>query len=262
MTDLLTATIGATQDQDAEDGFLAWLLLLGQQDNLPVNIPPGSDAVAVADMIRTCVAENHFAGRDNATVLDVAAHIGYCSDTGTLPAQWVRNGLLQAHRGFLRGERTVRTSFCTHCDAPFPEEPDIDPKDVAFYERALQAEPKLQAVDRVVTTFIKLVRPTDELCHGCIWDLMIKPLVRPWIGNGRGYMPKQAKDPDPEAPAWQIIPASEIMMEAPVRAETETEKWLRTSQAWDGFTRVLLERLEEADPANGHGIGRKQRLVT
>ena len=37
---------------------------------------------------------------------------------------------------------------------------------------------------------------------------------------------------------------------------TDTEKWLRTSEAWDAFTRPLLARLWDADPGNGHGIGR------
>jgi hypothetical protein len=41
-----------------------------------------------------------------------------------------------------------------------------------------------------------------------------------------------------------------------IPAETETEKWLRSSEAWDAVTRPLLARLYEADPANGCGIRR------
>ena len=42
----------------------------------------------------------------------------------------------------------------------------------------------------------------------------------------------------------------------PSEPTTENERWLRTTEAWDAFTNVLLERLEKADPGNGHGIGR------
>jgi hypothetical protein len=115
-------------------------------------------------------------------------------------------------------------------------------------------------VEKVVDTFIKLVRPTDELCHACVWELIVKPLVSPWVGNGRGYPTEQAKDPDPTGERFlRAISAADWIKNQPDRApaETETEKWMRTSEAYDAFTDVLLARLYEADPANGHGIGRK-----
>src|SRR5215211_6158798 len=94
-----------TDNQDPEGGFLAWLLLLGEQYGLPVNIPAGEygDAFRVADQLRQCRDAGHLTGTERWTVLDVAAHIGWCSDAGSLPAVWVRSGLDMAHRGFLAG---------------------------------------------------------------------------------------------------------------------------------------------------------------
>jgi hypothetical protein len=166
--------------------------------------------------------------------------------------------LMQAHAEFLRGAGSVRTSFCTHCDAPVPTAPELSSERKAAYERVLAAEPRLRKVVRVVDALIQFVRPTDEMCYGCLWTGMIKPLTSPWLGYGRGYVPESAKDPDPatDFPRLVVTPASEIMMRAPTKAETDTEKWLRSSEAWDAFTKVLIDRLYEADPANGCGIKR------
>lgn len=87
---------------------------------------------------------------------------------------------------------------------------------------------------------------------------MIKPLISPLIGWGRGYPPKSAKDPRPEGVSWEIVNLGDVLREADpkVPAETNTEEWLRTSEPYSGFTTVLLNRLYEADPANGCGIRR------
>jgi hypothetical protein len=56
-----------------------------------------------------------------------------------------------------------------------------------------------------------------------------------------------------------LIARAEAAEEADPRRKarrTDTERWLRSSEAFDAFTDVLLCRLSEADPANGHGIGR------
>jgi hypothetical protein len=82
---------------------------------------------------------------------------------------------------------------------------EIDPDDMAAYERALKAEPRLKSVVRVVSALTEFVRPTDELCYGCTWETMIKPLISPLIGWGRGYPPKSAKDPRPEGVSWEIV---------------------------------------------------------
>lgn len=190
-------------------------------------------------------------------MLDVAAHIGLCTGKGRMPADRVRDGLGKAHAEFLRGAGSVRTTSCTHCDAPPATEPELSPEAAAAFERALKAEPRLRAVVRIVNVLRLLVRPTDQMCHGCLWEIVIKPLVKPWIGWGRGYLPRQAKNPDPDG-GWRlrVQTAAEVMREHPIPAETETEKWLRTSEAWNAVTQVLNDRLYKYDPANGCGVGR------
>lgn len=127
------------------------------------------------------------------------------------------------------------------------------------YERALAAEPGLRAIVTAVDALCALVRPSDTLCHGCVWDAIVKPLATPLIGWERGYPPKTAKDPSPDR-GWRITSGADLMAEWKeaekhrIPATTDTEKWLRTSEAWDAFTTVLLDRLETADPGNGHGI--------
>jgi hypothetical protein len=162
---------------------------------------------------------------------------------------------------FLRGSGSVRTSFCAHCDAPVPAALELSPERKAAYERVLAAEPRLRAVVRVVDALIQFVRPTDEMCHGCLWEVMVKPLTSPLVGYGRGYPPTSAKDPDPSGELELVFQSAADLLREPdprIPAETQTEKWLRTSEAFDAFTDPLLKRLYEADPANGCGIKRVQ----
>lgn len=249
-------SVTVTESQDAEGGFLAWLLLLGQQEDVAVDLPPGDDALAVAGQVRQCVDDGHLTGAERWTVLDVAAHIGWCSDAGTLPASWVRSGLDTAHRVFL-ARVGGSPSFCPQCDAPVPAQPDLDPEAMAAYERALTAEPDLRAVVRAVDALLALVRPSDQLCHGCVWTTIVKPMCTPLIGSDRGHLPGQAADPDPDG-HLRAVDLGEVIDRLGRRPEpeTETERWLRSGEAWDAFTGVLLRRIESADPANGCGIGR------
>lgn len=126
------------------------------------------------------------------------------------------------------------------------------------YERVLEAEPQLRVAVRVVDALTALVRPDDELCHGCVWELILKKIVTPYVGWERGYPPEEAADPNPDGSSWlpQPIDLAALMAQEDARPEptTETERWLRTSEAYDGFTSVLLSRLYDADPANGCGI--------
>ena len=50
------------------------------------------------------------------------------------------------------------------------------------YQRALNAEPALQPVVDLVDALCALVRPSDRLCSGCVWERIVKPMVRPLIG--------------------------------------------------------------------------------
>lgn len=113
---------------------------------------------------------------------------------------------------------------------------------LAAYERALAAEPQLEAVVRVVDALLLIDdEKSDELDH---WGI-IKPLIVPWLGYQRGTIPVNAQDT--EAPSTPKIRGVEELVQAnrprPVPAATEIEKWLRTEEAYDAFTDVLLSRL-------------------
>jgi hypothetical protein len=126
------------------------------------------------------------------------------------------------------------------------------------YRRALDAEPRLQPIERIVDVLCSIVRPNDQMCAGCVWELIVKPLTSNLVGWGRGYPTKQAKDPTPDAPPFEVLAASDILKRTKSRPtpESETEAWMRTTEAWDAVTNTWLTKLDKADPANGHGIGR------
>ncbi|PQP24139.1 hypothetical protein [Rhodococcus opacus] len=146
-----------------------------------------------------------------------------------------------------------------------PTDNSADTSDL--FERALRAEPKLQALDKMVRSFERLApeRVSDDdldaglgvpMCGGCIWDLILKPLTKPWLGWDRGDHPEEAED-NPNS--WKAIDITALLALPPTPstpATTETEKWLRTTEAWDVVTEVWIKRLNDADPDNGHGIGK------
>ena len=128
----------------------------------------------------------------------------------------------------------------------------------ADYHRALNAEPRLQPAVALVDALTVLVRPSDRVCAGCVWTGILKPMVSRLIGYGRGYPPKVAPNPRFGPRRLVVVSMADALaqLERRVPADTETERWLRTSEAWDAFNRPLLARLHAADPGNGHGIGR------
>lgn len=128
-----------------------------------------------------------------------------------------------------------------------------------LYEKALAAEPKLRALDLAVRTMAALVRPGDRMCSGCAWSRIVKPLARPLIGNERGTVPTNAKDRRRGDDGWSmsVIPASLLKGPDMTPADTATERWLRSMEAWDAVTGTWLRLLQAADPTNGHGIGRR-----
>lgn len=140
---------------------------------------------------------------------------------------------------------------------PLPDLGDTE-RDRA-YRRALDAEPQLQPAVRVVDALCALVRADDYLCHACVWESIVKPLVDPWVGWDRGYLPQQASDAPRDT--WEPINLTDYLKhtrdDRKLPADTDTERWLRTSEAFDAFTGVLIDRLYAADPGNGHGIGRQ-----
>jgi len=128
----------------------------------------------------------------------------------------------------------------------------------APYSRALAAEPGLKAVESLVDALCRLVRPEDTFCAGCAWERIVKPLLVPLVGWGREALLEQAADPSGEdVTAEWIGPQREV---APP-ATTETEKWLRSSAAYDAVTDAWIAQLEKADPGNGHGIARGRQSV-
>jgi hypothetical protein len=143
------------------------------------------------------------------------------------------------------------------------------------YKRAVEAEPRLRHVERMVKAQVLYIRPGDTFCHGCYWDAILKPLVTPLVGWGRGEPHEDAEDPHPsgkrvmhvtgggesrveEKDNYLVITTSWdeafARMDAEPEPTTATEKWLRSSDAWDTVTDHLLAIVERADPANGHGF--------
>ena len=120
--------------------------------------------------------------------------------------------------------------------------PPVSAETMAAYERVLEAEPKLEAVVRVVDALLLIDdEKGDDLDH---WGI-IKPLIVPWLGYQRGTVPVNAADAtDTSTP--QVKSVGELArtnLPRPVPAATETEKWLRSEEAYDAFTDVLLARL-------------------
>ncbi|MFC8408548.1 hypothetical protein ACFUG9_34035 [Streptomyces griseoincarnatus] len=132
------------------------------------------------------------------------------------------------------------------------------------YERALNADRRLRALADVVNALCEFIRPADTMCSGCAWDSLVKPLATPLIGWERGYPSEPAPDPEVGG-GWKFVSGSDwlAVFEAAEKdrtpATTDTEKWLRTSEAWDAYCGELIRRLGAADPANGHGIHRHRR---
>jgi len=120
--------------------------------------------------------------------------------------------------------------------------PSVSAATRAAYERALTAEPQLEAVVKVVDALLLIDDDkSDELDH---WGI-IKPLIVPWLGYQRGTVPLNAPDaPTSSTPKVKSVgELARTNLPRPVPATTETEKWLRSEEAYDAFTDVLLARL-------------------
>lgn len=130
---------------------------------------------------------------------------------------------------------------------------------VDAFARAVAADPRLRALDALVDALCTLVRSGDVMCSGCVWEEIVKPLASDAIGWERGYRPEHADDA-PRTLASRMMTFSQLQASVDARkpqpATSETEKWLRTSDAWDAVTDMWIRRLQVADPANGHGIAR------
>ena len=96
------------------------------------------------------------------------------------------------------------------------------------YREALRADLRLSSIDDMVNAMCAAVGPDDLMCHGCVWEHIVKPRAQNAIGWNR--RPGKQKHPD------------------------EVEAWLRSSHAWDTVTDAWLHKLIKADPGNGHGL--------
>jgi hypothetical protein len=94
-----------------------------------------------------------------------------------------------------------------------------------------------------------------------VWEEIVKPLTTPLVGWGRGRHDK-AREGEAERGFFfenlgdvmrEIDEEDELLKKYPIGPN---EQWLRTSQAYNAFTNVILSRLQHADPGNGHGIAR------
>ena len=92
------------------------------------------------------------------------------------------------------------------------------------------------------------------MCAGCVWETILKPLVLPLVGWERGYPDAEAQDPVPGEPLFKVYSAAELLAEADedelrrIPATTDTERWLRTMEAYDAVTDVLLGAPERGRP--------------
>jgi hypothetical protein len=136
--------------------------------------------------------------------------------------------------------------------------------------RALAADPAIAALDLAIAGLCVSAREADgPFCAGCAWTRIIKPLALPLVGWERGRSAIEARDP---GSSWAEIDLTPYLDRPPLRdrlltqdqlaelepprstATTETERWLRSQEAWDVVTRAWMARLQEADPGLGHGL--------
>lgn len=134
---------------------------------------------------------------------------------------------------------------------------DVD--DERDYRRALAAEPALLAAQNVVVFACTFTGPDDQMCNGCFWESTLKPLIHPLIGWERHAPEKNAPDrkltfKESCKSLSEIRDEMDALARYQVPAETETERWMRSSDAWDAMVHPWLAALYEADPGNGCAI--------
>lgn len=146
----------------------------------------------------------------------------------------------------------MSNAICTPANSPAPDWPD-DP-----FDKALAAEPRLRAVDKMVRTLAANAptgRSKRPMCAGCIWSGILKPLLKPLVGWER-HVQRQAPETRPHG--MRVLDMSALRAEAAQErrppATSSTERWLRGSEAWDAVTSRWLAILDKADPANGCGL--------
>ncbi len=120
--------------------------------------------------------------------------------------------------------------------------------------RAVAADHQIRALDRTIRLIAALAPSPDsgiEMCHGCLWSGIVKPLAQLLLGPDRGIV-DEAED---NAHIGRFVDIAAFLNE-PDRppASTETERWLRSDEAYHALTNEWLRLLHAADPANGCGL--------
>ncbi len=124
------------------------------------------------------------------------------------------------------------------------------------FAKALAAEPRLHAVDRMVRMVVAMAptrRSGKPMCSDCFWTNVLKPIVQPLIGWERG---DPGEEPPEKPHGVRMLSHAEVMerRRPRPRATTSTERWLRSAEAYDVVTDRWLKALHNADPANGCGL--------
>ncbi len=114
------------------------------------------------------------------------------------------------------------------------------------YDRALAADLQLCAVERLVDQLCEQAQPGDYERYGLVWEWIVKALVSPLVGWERGLIPRQAGD----EPRQRFVSMTEFVALADPEHFTtptsETEVWMRGSEAFDAVMVELQRRLAEA----------------
>jgi hypothetical protein len=130
------------------------------------------------------------------------------------------------------------------------------PDESEHYRLALDTEPGLVAIETVVDLICDQGLPSQMA-----WSSVVETLALPFIGNMRGIGIDNAKNPkkpdlDADERLEHLLESMEDMSAKDERlekyrlpAETATEEWMRTSEAWDAVTEVWIRKMQEADPA-------------
>lgn len=142
---------------------------------------------------------------------------------------------------------------------------NFQPQESEHYRIALDAEPALVAVEAVVELICAQGLPSQKA-----WSSIVKTLATPFLGTLRGIGVEGASNPmhpdlsEEEHMARVVGSAVDLsehvdhLEKYRLPAETATEEWMRTSEAWDAVTRVWIYRMQEADPDMPHGADQRR----
>lgn len=117
---------------------------------------------------------------------------------------------------------------CPNCGSPMSEHPPSPSKrDLEDWSRAVRADIGIRALDIMLRDLATLVRPGDSLPYAHVWTMIVRPLLSRLTGRDR---PRR------------------------LTAHPEADDWLRTDEAYNVLTRVVIFRVYCLDPAGPSGL--------